>query len=264
MVSEPSFFEPQWPVPSNVKALQSTRLGGASIAPFGSLNLGDHVKDDVSHVAYNRGLLEQSLPNKPLWLQQVHSTVVVDEQLALTNPKADACFTMQANQVCTVMTADCLPVLFCNKAGTQVAAAHAGWRGLLDGILENTLATFTDDAADILIWLGPAIGPDTFEVGQEVQEAFCSEQLEARPAFKKQQLNSGQSQNKWLADLYTLAKLRLMRAGIHGNNIYGGDLCTYTDEQRFFSYRRDGVTGRMASCIWMIWAGLNSWIEKAR
>ncbi len=248
---KPAFFEPQWPVPSNVRALQSTRLGGESAAPYGSLNLGDHVADDVSNVALNRGLLRQHLPSNPLWLQQVHSTIVVSEEQAATNPKADASITMQQRQVCTVMTADCLPVLFCNKAGTQVAAAHAGWRGLVDGILENTLTAFAGNVEDVLIWLGPAIGPDAFEVGQEVQEAFCLQQPEAKGAFKRKPLTNAHEQNKWLADLYSLAKLRLMRAGISSNNIYGGGFCTFTDKQRFFSYRRDGVTGRMASCIWI-------------
>ncbi len=142
------------------------------------------------------------------------------------------------------MTADCLPVLFCNKAGSQVAAAHAGWRGLLDGILENTLAKFSDDPESILVWMGPAIGPTAFEVGQEVYEAFCAQQPSAQSAFKK----TGQD-GKWLANLYALASLRLKQRGIR--NIYGGEFCTFSDEERFFSYRRDGVCGRQASCIWL-------------
>jgi len=242
--NEPQFISPQWPAPSNVKTLQSTRLGGVSLPPYDSLNLGDHVEDNPQHVAQNRMVLELSLPATPLWLKQVHSTLVVDEQQALTCPPADASFTRQKNQVCTVMTADCLPVLFCNKAGTQVAAAHAGWRGLLDGILENTLASFSDEPESILVWMGPAIGPAAFEVGQEVYEAFCTQQSSAQTAFKA----TGQD-GKWLANLYALARLRLRQRGIE--NIYGGEFCTFSDEARFFSYRRDGVCGRQASCIWL-------------
>ncbi len=242
--AESAFITPQWPAPSNVKTLQSTRLGGVSRAPFDALNLGDHVADNPQHVMANRALLEQHLPTSPLWLKQVHSTVVVNEHQAITCPEADASYTQANNQVCTVMTADCLPVLFCNKAGTQVAAAHAGWRGLLDGILENTLASFNDDSESILVWLGPAIGPTAFEVGQDVYEAFCAQQPRAQAAFKA----TGQD-GKWLADLYALAKLRLNQQGVE--NIYGGGFCTFSDPKRFFSYRRDGVCGRMASCIWL-------------
>ncbi len=238
------FIRPNWPAPKNVKALQTTRLGGVSLPPYDSLNLGDHVEDDVSLVVQNRQILEQFLPGSPLWLKQVHSTVVVDDIQAVHNPEADACFTQAQHQVCTVMTADCLPVLFCNESGTQVAAAHAGWRGLAGGVLENTLATFKDEPASILAWLGPAIGPDTFEVGLPVYDAFCHAQPEAIAAFK-----GIEGQNKWYADIYKLARLCLRSAGV--TQIYGGEYCTYSDKNRFFSYRRDGVTGRLASCIWL-------------
>lgn len=246
----PYFITPHWPAPRNVKALQTTRLGGGSLPPYDALNLGEHVGDSPQRVAQNRALLAQYLPNSPLWLSQVHGTRVLDANLSQSSQRsqrsqqADASFTQQRHQVCCVMTADCLPLLFCNEAGTQVAAAHAGWRGLLNGILENTLASFNDGPESIFVWLGPAIGPAHFEVGQEVYAAFCGQQPAAKVAFTE-----GSQQGKWLADLYVLARLRLQRCGI--TNIYGGELCTFSDEARFFSYRRDGVCGRQASCIWL-------------
>ncbi len=248
-MSEPIFITPQWPAPGNVKALQSTRLGGVSVGDFAGFNLGDHVNDNLEHVAQNRVLFEQNLPQPALWLKQVHSTVVVNEAQAASNPVADASYTRLKNQVCTVMTADCLPVLFCNTSGTQVAAAHAGWRGLVNGVLEETLNTFKDSPQAIMAWLGPAIGPTKFEVGQEVFEAFCAQNSQAHLAFKKVANINTAHEQKWLADLYALARLRLKEYGVE--SISGGDFCTYSDEARFFSYRRDNSCGRMASSIWL-------------
>jgi YfiH family protein len=247
--SKPAFIIPQWPAPCNVKALQSTCLGGVSVGGFASLNLGDHVNDNPEHVAQNRLVFEKSLPSPALWLKQVHSTVVVNEAQAASRPAADASYTRLTNKVCTVMTADCLPVLFCNTSGTQVAAAHAGWRGLVNGVLEETLNTFNDSPSAIMAWLGPAIGPTKFEVGQEVYEAFCSQNSLASSAFKKVADSHSSYEHKWLADLYALARLRLKEYGVE--SISGGDFCTYSDESRFFSFRRNNVCGRMASSIWL-------------
>lgn len=237
------FIQPNWPAPENVKCVSTIRAGGVSLAPYDSLNLGVHVADNIEHVQLNRQRLAQYLPAQPLWLNQIHGTHVVHA----TNYKgvcdADASFANTANQVCTVMTADCLPVLFCNTQGTQVAAAHAGWRGLLDGVLENTVDEF-DQADQVMAWLGPAIGPDAFEVGQEVKDLFTAKNPAYAACFQP-----SNNANKWMADLYSLARLCLLAAGV--KQVYGGEFCTFTDESRFFSYRRDGVTGRMASCIWL-------------
>ena len=237
------FLIPDWPVPANVRALQTLRSGGCSPAPWNSFNLGDHVGDEAARVAANRALLRASLPAEPCWLRQVHGIRVVEAASASVGVEADAAYTRVSGAVCVVMTADCLPVLFCNRQGTVVAAAHAGWRGLLAGVLENTLATMQCPAGDVLAWLGPAIGPDNFEVGDEVRSAFVERDADAAVAFQPQ------GQGKWLADLYALARRRLSAAGVVG--VYGGGLCTVADGERFFSYRRDGVTGRQASLIWL-------------
>lgn len=237
------FIIPSWPAPKRVKALSTTRRGGVSAEPYAALNLGSHVNDDPEHVAFNREKLGKHLPAQPMWLNQIHGTRVIDGSVYTGGCDADASFSAQANQVCTVMTADCLPVLFCDYDGQQVAAAHAGWRGLLDGMLENTVATFSD-ASSVMAWLGPAIGPSAFEVGQEVKAGFCAQNPLSERCFAPSD-NAG----KWLADLYGLARLRLSSAGV--SDVYGGDFCTFTEQSRFFSYRRDGVTGRMATCIWL-------------
>lgn len=246
MLKAPLFIEPNWPAPANIRALQTTRLGGESLGSYESLNLGGHVADNELHVTQNRRRLGEHLPSSPLWLQQVHGTVVVNEVQAQNQPEADGSYTKEVDKVCAVMTADCLPVLFCNESGTQVAAIHAGWRGLAAGILEKTLECFECKNEAILIWLGPAIGPNTFEVGLPVYEAFCQKHPEALHCFKKLEI---EGQDKWHADLYSLARLRLNKAGVQ--KIYGGERCTFTDEEHFFSYRRDGITGRMATCIWL-------------
>lgn len=242
-MAELPLIYPDWPAPANVKSLVTTRIGGASIAPYDSLNLGAHVGDDVQAVIENRARLTQSLPSEPIWLNQVHGIDVIDANQYEELCDGDASTSRYAGQVCTVMTADCLPVLFCDEAGTQVAAAHAGWRGLLDGVLEATVEKF-ELPKQIMAWLGPAIGPTAFEVGQEVKDQFVAMHAEAHGFFKPS-TNDG----KWLADLYGLARMRLRLAGV--DQVFGGDFCTYTEAERFFSYRRDGVTGRMASCIWL-------------
>ncbi len=242
-----SLIQPDWPAPASVRALSTTRIGGFSQAPYDSFNLGDHVGDGPAAVADNRARLQQSLGGgvRCQWLHQVHGVEVVTAADDGRVPEADAAVSRDANIACLVMTADCLPVLFCDRAGSRVAAAHAGWRGLAAGVLENTMAALDCPAEQLLVWLGPAIGPQAFVVGTEVREQFCGSNPAAATAFSAHPLEAG----KWLADLYQLARLRLQRAGITA--IYGGDFCTYSDQQRFFSYRRDGVTGRMASLIWL-------------
>jgi YfiH family protein len=243
ILNELALIVPDWPAPSNVRALQTTRQGGVSEGPYSSLNLGDHVGDDPMHVAANRQRLSACLPSEPIWLQQVHGKSVAQAETASCLPQADATVADKANAVCVVMTADCLPLLICDRAGSMVAAVHAGWRGLEAGVIEETLVAMQARPADLLVWLGPAIGPQAFEVGAEVREAFMRVDAKAAEAF----MPSGD--NKWLADIYLLARQRLQGAGVSA--IYGGGLCTYADTARFFSYRRDGVTGRMASMIWL-------------
>lgn len=240
------WITPEWPAPTNIRAVCTTRHGGVSEAPFDSLNLGDHVGDNPYAVARNRMIVGDTLqlPSEPLWLKQVHGVDVCGMDVGACYPTGDASTAFGRGQVCVVMTADCLPVIFCDKAGTRVAAAHAGWRGLEAGVLERTVESLQCDPADLLAWLGPAIGPAAFEVGPEVCEAFILHDVAAEAAFKPS-ANAG----KWIADIYLLARQRLNAAGV--TDIYGGDLCTYTDRERFFSYRRDGQTGRMASLIWM-------------
>ena len=238
------WITPSWPAPSHVKAVSTTRSGGVSLLPYSSLNLGDHVQDNPEHVAENRAILasKMQMVRTPAWLNQVHGTEVVELPLSSgLVPDADASFTRCVGEVCTIMTADCLPVLFCNKEGTQVAAAHAGWRGMVNGVLEETLATFTDPD-NVLVWLGPAIGPSAFEVGGEVRDAFIVNDSGADIAFQAHN-------DRWLADIYLLARRRLQRAGV--TNINGGDLCTVSEPEHFFSYRRENQTGRQASCIWI-------------
>lgn len=245
----PDFLVPDWPAPANVRALQTLRTGGCSPAPWSSFNLGDHVGDDPAHVAANRAALAAHLPAEPAWLQQVHGTVtgnaknIRKSEFSSAPPQADACMADAPGLVCAVMTADCLPVLFCNRAGTVVGAAHAGWRGLRSGILESTLAAMAVAPGEVMAWLGPAIGPDNFEVGDEVRAAFMADDAQAAACFVPG------APGKWLADIFALARQRLQAAGVTA--IYGGGICTVADSERFFSYRRDGVTGRMATLIWL-------------
>jgi YfiH family protein len=225
----------------------TTRQGGVSSAPWDSFNLGDHVGDDPQHVAANRARLRQNLPAEPLWLKQVHGARVVDAAVT-SDLEADAAFTRNPATICAVLTADCLPVLFCDRAGSVVAAAHAGWRGLASGVLEAAVAAMGVAPEDVLAWMGPAIGPRAFEVGDEVRQVFVRQHAEAASAFTPQP-SSAESKQKWLADIYQLARLRLNHAGV--TSIYGGGRCTYGEPGEFFSYRRDGVTGRMAALIWL-------------
>lgn len=245
-----ALLRPEWPAPACVAALVTTRAGGHSAGPYSSLNLGDHVGDGPALVAANRAELLGACEGLAAisWLQQVHgvAAVAADEQCV---QRADAQFTRRSGLGCAIMTADCLPVLFCDRAGTQIAVAHAGWRGLCAGVLERTVATFADPA-EVLVWLGPAIGPANFEVGAEVREQFLAaaqsvaQRGEVSAAFVPA-IRAGHFQ----ADIYALARIRLRAAGALA--IHGGGLCTVADADRFFSYRRDSVTGRMASLIYL-------------
>lgn len=234
---------PDWPAPQNVTALQTTRLGGISSAPYDSLNLGDHVGDAPRAVAHNRMLLNTLLPSEPVWLEQVHGTAVANADLASCLPQADACIARHRDAVCVVMTADCLPVLLCDQQGSVVGAVHAGWKGLAAGVIEATVQAMNVTPQNLMAWLGPAIGQDAFEVGEEVRAVFVDTDPQAARAFIPGQ------HGKWLADLYALTRLRLDALGV--TQVYGGDYCTYRERERFFSYRRDGVTGRMGTFIWL-------------
>ncbi len=232
---------PEWPAPLQVKAFQTTRLGGVSIAPFAQCNLGCHVGDNPQHVQQNRSLLD--LPGEPLWLNQVHGKRVVSADQAILLPAADACIARKRQAICAIMTADCLPVLLCDRQASVVAAAHAGWKGLAAGVIEATVAAMEVAPQNLLAWLGPAISQEFFEVGDEVRSAFLGPQPQAASAFVSG--NTG----KWFADIYALARLRLNLLGIQ--QIYGGEYCTYREREKFFSYRREGVTGRMGTFIWL-------------
>ncbi len=236
------WLTPEWPAPACVRACVTTRAGGASLAPFDRFNLGDHVQDDPVAVAGNRLHLTSHLNVQPAWLRQVHGVVVAHADPARVD-EADASWSDTPGVACTIMTADCLPALFCNRAGTRVAAAHAGWRGLAAGVLEATADSLQSAPDDVLVWLGPAIGQPSFEVGDEVREAFLSTHPETAAAFVPS-VNAG----RCMADLYALARLRLAAHGIQA--VYGGGFDTFTDE-RFFSYRRAARTGRFASLIWI-------------
>ena len=220
------------------------RAGGVSQGVFQSMNLADHVDDDPESVKKNRELLSAALNIKqPIWLQQVHGVNVVDSATATHHCKADAVFSNQPGEICNVLTADCLPLLFCNRQGTVIAAAHAGWRGLAEGVIESTVDAMQQNSKDIIVWLGPAIGPDSFEVGQDVFDAFVNKDKQAIKAFTKT------DDEHYLADIYHLARLKLNKIGIE--QIFGGGLCTFSDEKKFYSFRRNPVTGRMASMIWI-------------
>ena len=242
MLNNSDFIIPNWPAPKNVKALQTNRDKGVSLAPYNSLNLGSHVGDNPIHVAQNRQMLNQFLPSEPVWLNQVHGINVVDAANTDCVSDADASFTNRKNVVCVTMTADCLPILVCDSAGTTVASIHAGWRSLCDGVVEATIAKLPAKPANLMAWLGPAIGSNAFEVGSDVREQFMAKDAKAELAFK-------QHNDKYLADIYQIATQRLNNLGI--TQIYGGGECTFTDEKRFFSFRRDGATGRMATLIWL-------------
>ncbi|WP_042885111.1 peptidoglycan editing factor PgeF [Cupriavidus necator] len=260
---DPAWRVPDWPAPARVRALSTTRQGGVSKGPYGlaggapgGLNLGTHVGDDPADVARNRERLAAQLPTMPQWLEQVHGCAVatVDHVAGPDDPvpQADASLAVAPGHVCAVMTADCLPVLLCDAQGIVVGAAHAGWRGLCHGVIEATLARMQAAAGSgdtrWLAWLGPAIGPDAFEVGAEVRDAFLAQARPNEQAAVAAAFRAG-APGKYLADIYALARTRLARAGCA--DVYGGDACTVADAERFYSYRRDGVTGRMASLVWL-------------
>src|SRR5690606_16264994 len=220
-LSDTDLIFPDWPAPASVKAIQTTRKGGYSKGPYADLNLGSHVGDDALTVAANRQLLSPIVPTEPVWLSQVHGTQVINAATASCVPTADAAFAVGSNTVCAVMTADCLPILLCDRSGTVVAAVHAGWRGLLHGVIEASVSAMQKIPAELMAWLGPAIGPTAFEVGDEVREAF----LAYDPATEKIFIRHGEG--KWLADIYQLARMRLRKSGVE--SVYGGDSCTYSD-----------------------------------
>ncbi|MFC1683877.1 peptidoglycan editing factor PgeF [Pseudomonadota bacterium] len=240
-----SWIEPDWPAPPHIRTIVTTRQGGVSLPPFDGLNLADHVGDDPKAVIQNRKLLCESLglPAEPLWLTQVHGCNVLEAEACPAGGEADAVIAHTQGQVCAVLTADCLPLLLCDREGAQVAAIHAGWRGLAAGVIEAALKRFSAPGEEIVAWLGPAIGPQAFEVGDEVRDAFIKHDPSAANAFVVNR------PGHWLADIYLLARQRLVACGV--GFVGGGDCCTVFDEARFFSYRRDGKTGRMASLIWM-------------
>ena len=260
LAGNPHILLPDWDAPAQIGALVSLRTGGVSLPPYSSLNLGDHVGDEPAHVQLNRERLAQwagLAPENLQWLRQVHGIEVVEAAPERGSREADAVTSRQPGVGCIVMTADCLPVFFCDASGQQVAVAHAGWRGLLNGVLEATLAKF-ENPSTVLAWLGPAIGPDSFEVGEEVRDAFLASDPNHASCFQPAwgQSGFGQPENlqekqpqKWLADLYALARQRLNRHGLH--QISGGTACTFREADKYFSYRRDGRTGRMASLIWI-------------
>ena len=242
------FIVPDWSAPANVRAAVTTRQGGVSLAPYDSLNMGLHSGDQRESVLANRRRVAEALalPAEPRWLKQVHGTGVVDaaDPNLPAVVEADAAQTDRAGVVCAVLTADCLPVLFSDRAGSRVAAAHAGWRGLASGVLTATVRAMQTDPADLLVWLGPAIGPDAFEVGDEVRQAFIDRDPDNRQYFMPSPAG------RWLADLYGLAGRELTGLGV--GSISGGGFCTYSDDRRFYSYRRDGITsGRLASLVWL-------------
>lgn len=248
-------IRPQWPTSSKVHSLISTRLGGVSQPPYDSLNLGSHVGDAAEHVAQNRRLIRSQVPSVPIWLQQIHGTKVStpEQRIKLVGQPiiADAAITDIPNEVLAILTADCLPVLFAANDGSIIGAAHAGWKGLCSGILENTVSEMLLNcpklnSTDLLVYMGPAIGPHAYEVGQDVYETFAASSIGIKKGdFQKIPDKNG----KYLANLYSLAKNRLTALGI--NQIAGGQMCTFQDSNLFFSYRRDGVTGRFASFIWI-------------
>ena len=253
-VSLPAMQIQDWQLPPGIQAICTTRVGGVSLAPYDSLNLGDHVQDDPHHVAQNRNLLKQQLHSaRPVFLKQVHGVDILQLRPdAQDGAIADACWTQDPNLACTIMVADCMPILLTDAEGTTVAAAHAGWRGLAHGVIENTVNTLCVQsgalASELLVWLGPCIGPSSFEVGAEVRQAFLQADKASESCFK----DHPHHPNKYLADLPELARQRFRSLGVQsiaGND--GSDAwCTVQQASKFFSYRRDGVTGRFAACIW--------------
>ncbi len=238
-------IEADWPAPRNVRAVATTRVGGVSVGAYASLNLGAHVGDDERAVKENRQRLRTALElaHEPVWLRQVHGTAVAEAKSYDAPPTADASFSSLRGHACAVLTADCLPVLFCDRDGTRVAAAHAGWRGLAGGVLESALRAMGVAPGRMLAWLGPAIEQNMFEVGSEVREQFVAWSADNAHAF------AANARGRWQADLYDLARRELARLGV--TQVFGGGFRCYADRDRFYSYRRDGTTGRMATLVWM-------------
>lgn len=236
---------PEWPAPATVRAVSTTRRGGDGLPPYDGFNLAGHVGDDPVRVAGNRRQLAAvlGLSTEPAWLEQVHGIHAVAAETVSAPVAADAAWTREPGRPCVVMTADCLPILLCDRAATVVAAVHAGWRGLAEGVIAATVAEMKVPPMELLAWLGPAIGPGAFEVGEEVRAAFMA--LDKGNASCFQPSPAG----RWLADIYGLARLQLRR--LYVTAVYGGHACTFSEPERFFSYRRETTTGRMASLIWL-------------
>jgi len=245
-MTEPHFIFPDWPAPANVRAVVTTRIGGVSHEPYDTFNLASHVGDEPQAVASNRARLREALilPAEPVWLKQVHGINVVDVADAGNGQEADGGYALKAGAVCVVLTADCLPVFLCDRQGTRVVVLHAGWRGLANGVIEAGVRALGVPGSELLAWLGPAIGPEAFEVGAEVRTAFVAHNAAANVAFRER------DGGKYLADIYQLAHQRLAALGVTA--VHGGGMCTMHDRHRFYSYRRDGATGRMASLIWLM------------
>lgn len=243
---------PNWPAPPNIKAFSTTRQGGVSKPPYDTFNLGLCCGDDDASVCQNRRILKQtlSLPNEPYWLEQVHEKRVIDIHTSQTKT-ADGAYTRFPNEVCVIRTADCLPILLCNEAGTEIAALHGGWRSLAAGIIEESIQKFQSLPEKLLAWLGPAISADVFEIGEEVREIFLQNFPALKPDDPKNPIFRPGKNTKWFLDIYEMARQQLNHLGVQ--RIYGDDFCTYQDKERFFSYRRDGKrTGRMATLIYQI------------
>ncbi|MEO5574224.1 MAG: peptidoglycan editing factor PgeF [Gammaproteobacteria bacterium] len=244
------WISPEWPAPRSVRACTTTTCGGVSEVPYESMNLATHVGDSAAAVRENRRCLMEylELPAQPLWLEQVHENYVVNAAGNCDGiPLADASFSDHPGPVCAVLTADCLPLLLCDHAGTRVAAVHAGWRGLAAGVIEAAVAALNIAPQELMAWMGPAIGPRSFEVGDEVRDIFLQHDSAAGDAFLPAARQAAHSR-RWFADIYRLAKLRLSASGV--SHVYGGNFDTFSDT-RFYSYRRSGVTGRMATLIWI-------------
>lgn len=237
---------PDWPAPSHVCAVVTTRSGGVSAGPYATMNLGRNVGDEATSVAENRRRFEAFLPAQPAWLNQVHGTTVASFPASAPPGPADAAVTREPGVVCSIMTADCLPVLFTDRSGSVAGVAHAGWRGLAAGVLDASVAALANlgvRPGELLAWLGPAIGPAAFEVGADVHSAFCDVDVGAAPCFVPHR------KGKWHADLYGLARRSLARAGV--TSVHGGGFCTLSDTARLFSYRRERDSGRMATAVWL-------------
>jgi YfiH family protein len=239
------WLKPDWAAPANVRAFVTTRQGGVSTGEYASMNLGATSGDDPKDVARNREIAGIHLPSRPRWMAQVHGIAVADlDRLGPDDgPRADAAVTVVPKRVGVVLTADCMPLFFCDVHGTAVGVAHAGWRGMAAGVIEATVRALGSDPKDVLAWMGPAIGPAAFEVGPEVRAAFMDVDARAASAFV------AHGNGKYLADLYALARQRLERAGV--GSVSGGGFCTYREPDRFFSYRRAKASGRMGAFIWM-------------